>query len=126
MLKTQILKLGIMAIAPFSLLSFPSNIRAENINCKNPQSGPEITYCAQIKFEQADQKLNQVYQQKLKNLTGKKKQQLIKAQTQWIKDRDKTCDNRVRGYVGKTGYGQALAQCLEELTNKRIKQLKKQ
>ena len=93
------------------------------VNCKNPTSNIEYKECAHRSYLASDQKLNQVYKQIISGLTGAEKQQLINAQIAWIKFRDTNCDFEVYRNRGGTGFSGFLSNCLERMTNSRIKEL---
>lgn len=120
--------IGLIAIAPYMMipLSGEMAIAQQDIDCKNPTSGYAGRYCAGVAYGKADKELNNLYQQMIKKLKGKAKNNLITAQKAWVNFRDKNCDFEVTGYVGATGYGEALFNCLERVTKERIIELKKQ
>ncbi len=59
--------------------------------------------CARLRYEQADRRLNQVYQQLISKLNGDERQELTNAQLAWIQFRDKNCSFEV--YPSRTGTG---------------------
>ncbi len=104
-------------------LNISSATSQPQVNCKNPTSNIEYKECAYRAYQASDQKLNQVYKQIISGMTGTEKQQLINAQLAWIKFRDTNCDFEVYRNRDGTGYGGFLSNCLERMTNSRIKEL---
>jgi uncharacterized protein YecT (DUF1311 family) len=105
-------------------LCFSLPVSAElKINCANPGSNVEYKECAYRAYQAADKKLNQVYKPIFSSLTGKEKQHLVNAQSQWIKFRDANCDFEVYQSRDGTGYGGFLSNCLERMTKARTQEL---
>jgi uncharacterized protein YecT (DUF1311 family) len=112
---------AILGIVGF--LNLSSATAQPKLNCANPTSNIEYKECAHRAYLASDQKLNQVYKQIISGLTGEEKQQLINTQLVWIKFRDTNCDFEVYRNRGGTGYSGFLSNCLERMTNSRIKEL---
>jgi uncharacterized protein YecT (DUF1311 family) len=112
---------AILGIVGF--LNLSSAMAQPKLNCANPTSNIEYKECAHRAYLASDRKLNQVYKQIISGLTGEEKQRLINAQLAWIKFRDTNCDFEVYRNRGGTGYGGFLSNCLERMTNSRIKEL---
>lgn len=118
------------AIALVSILSSlargtPSDTIAQQLNCKNPSSNVEYKECARRAYEQADRRLNQVYQQLTSRLGSAERKELTSAQLTWIQFRDKNCSFEVYRSRGGTGYGGFLSACLERMTRARTTDLER-
>jgi uncharacterized protein YecT (DUF1311 family) len=96
---------------------------AQKLNCTNPQTQTEINQCAGLSFQNADKKLNQVYQQLLPKLPKSRQQKLISAQQAWIKFRDSNCEFERSAFEGGSIAPTIYAGCLEGLTKQRTRQL---
>jgi uncharacterized protein YecT (DUF1311 family) len=106
-----------------ALLSIPPVGAELKINCVNPGSNVEYKECAYRAYQAADKKLNQVYKPIFSSLTGKEKQHLVNAQSNWIKFRDANCDFEVYQSRDGTGYSGFLSNCLERMTKARTQEL---
>lgn len=96
---------------------------AQKLNCNNAQTQSDINQCAQLSYQNADKKLNQVYKQLLPKLSGSRKQKLITAQQAWIRFKDSSCEFERSGYEGGSIAPTIYFGCLETATNQRTKQL---
>jgi uncharacterized protein YecT (DUF1311 family) len=96
---------------------------AQKPNCNNPQSQSEMTACAGIAYQNADRKLNQIYQQLLPKLSSSRRQQLVTAQQAWIRFRDTSCNFEASAFEGGTIAPMIYSSCLARLTEQRIKDL---
>lgn len=92
-------------------------------NCDNPMTQAEMNACAGIAYQNADRKLNQVYQQLLPKLSTTRKQKLITAQRAWIRFRDTSCDFERSEAAGGTMEPMLYSNCLASVTQQRIKDL---
>jgi uncharacterized protein YecT (DUF1311 family) len=123
-LKSLQISLATIYISSFTVLASFSPVSAElKINCANPGSNVEYKECAYRAYQAADKQLNQVYKPIFASVTGKEKQHLITAQSQWIKFRDANCDFEVYQSRDGTGYGGFLSNCLERMTKARTQEL---
>lgn len=123
------------SILTLSSLNIPTMIRASTIpdlpemrlvqklNCNNPQTQVAINECTKLFYQNADKKLNQVYQQLLPTLERYRKQKLIAAQQAWIKFRDTTCEFERSRYEGGSIAPTIYFGCLENTTKLRTQQL---
>lgn len=75
-------------------------------------------------FIKADNELNKVYNQLMKILDKKEKQLLITAEKDWLKFRDSHCEFEKVQYEGGSIQPLIYSTCLEELTRKRITEIK--
>lgn len=96
---------------------------AQKLNCNNAQTQLEINRCAQLSYQNADKKLNQVYKQLLPTLSASRKQKLITAQQAWIKFRDTSCEFERSQYEGGSIAPAIYLGCLEQTTQQRTQQL---
>ena len=93
------------------------------MQCNNAQSNVEIKECIRLRYEAADKRLNQVYQQLVAKLSRKERSVLYQEQIKWIKSRDKSCESEVYDNRGGTGYRGFLNECLERKTKQRTAEL---
>ena len=73
---------------------------------------------------QFDSNLNKVYKQVMKILNEKEKKLMIKAQKDWLKFRDSHCKFEIEQYNGGSIQPLIYSNCLTQLTNARIENLK--
>ncbi|MCC5646739.1 lysozyme inhibitor LprI family protein [Nostoc sp. CHAB 5824] len=95
----------------------------QKFNCNNPQTQIAINECAKLSYQNADKKLNQVYQQLLPTLERSSKQKLIAAQLAWIKFRDTNCEFERSRYEGGSIASSIYSSCLENTTKLRTQEL---
>lgn len=95
----------------------------QKLNCNNPQTQVAINECTKLSYQNADKKLNQVYQQLLPTLESFRKQKLIAAQLAWIKFRDTTCEFERSRYEGGSIAPTIYFGCLRNTTKLRTQQL---
>ena len=98
---------------------------AQRPNCNNPQTQSQMNICASIAYQNADRKLNQVYQQLLPKLSAARKQKLITAQQAWIKFRDSSCEFERSAYEGGSMAPMIYGFCLADVTEQRTKDLQR-
>jgi uncharacterized protein YecT (DUF1311 family) len=96
---------------------------AQQPNCKNPQNQAEMNACAGLSYQNADKKLNQVYQQVRAKLQGANLEKLTSAQLAWIKFRDGNCEFARSQFDGGTMAPFILGGCLADITKKRTADL---
>lgn len=131
MLKKLSTSLLIAAIAFPSVLVSSSeeatlgNQIAQQIKCNENGSTLEMRKCASDKYQVADKKLNQVYQQLSSQVKGEEKNRLIEAQRAWIVFRDKTCSFEAAQALGGTLEPLLLTSCLGRVTSERAATLEK-
>ncbi|MEH2237325.1 lysozyme inhibitor LprI family protein [Nostoc sp.] len=95
----------------------------QKLNCNNPQTQTAINECTKLSYQNADKKLNRVYQQLLPTLESSRKQKLITAQFAWIKFRDTNCEFERSRYEGGSIAPTIYFGCLENSTKLRTQQL---
>lgn len=101
------------------------SVIAQQINCDRPQGDVEVRACIRLRYELADERLNDVYKQLIAKLSKEEKALLAEAQLGWIKVRDNTCELEVYRNRGGTGYRGFLNECLERSTKQRTAELEK-
>ena len=79
---------------------------------------------ANVKFKKADAELNKVYKQLMAILDKNEKQLLIQAEKDWMKFRDSHCKFDASQYEGGSIQPLIYSTCLEELTKKRIVEIR--
>ncbi|HEY9853961.1 MAG TPA: lysozyme inhibitor LprI family protein [Leptolyngbyaceae cyanobacterium] len=98
---------------------------AQRPNCNNPMTQAEMNACAGIAYQNADRKLNQVYQQLLPKLSTSRKQKLITAQRAWIRFRDSSCDFERSEVAGGSMEPMMYSNCMASVTEERIQDLER-
>ncbi len=98
-------------------------IAQSQVNCNNLSSNVEIKECIRLRYEAADQRLNQVYQQIIPTLSSEERALLVEAQRGWIQLRDNNCEFEVYRSRGGTGHRGFLNECLERMTKQRTAEL---
>lgn len=88
-------------------------------NCDNPQTQTEMNICAAIYYENADERLNEVYQQ----LSDQMRSQLTNAQLAWIEFRDSNCEFAKSLFEGGTIAPMIQNGCLGGMTEQRTFEL---
>lgn len=96
---------------------------AQKPNCNNPQTQGEMNACAGLSYQQADKRLNQVYQQLVPKLSAARRQKLTSAQQTWIKFRDSNCAFQRSEVEGGSMAPMMYSSCLAEMTKQRTQQL---
>lgn len=96
---------------------------AQQPNCKNPQNQAEMNACAGLSYQNADKKLNQVYQQVRSKLQGANREKLTEAQLAWIKFRDGNCAFARTEVEGGSMEPMIFSGCLADITKKRTASL---
>ena len=94
--------------------------------CNNSfaQTQMEMNQTANASFKKADAELNKVYKQLIAMLDQSEKPLLIQAEKDWVKFRDSHCKFEASQYEGGSIQPLIYSTCLEELTKKRIAQIK--
>ncbi len=95
----------------------------QKLNCNNPQTQIAINECTKLSYQNADKKLNRVYQQLLSTLESSRKQKLIAAQVIWIKFRDSNCEFERSRNEGGSITPTIYFGCLANTTKLRTQQL---
>lgn len=94
--------------------------------CSNSfaQTQSEMNATAYTNYKKADAQLNKVYKQLVAILDKKEKPLLIQAEKDWVKFRDSHCKFVASQYEGGSIQPLIYSSCLEELTKKRIAEIK--
>ena len=92
---------------------------------RNLVTQSQMNNCAVWEYQQADQKLNQVYQQLRPQLSGSRQELLTDAQLAWIDFKDRECDLERNTILGSGGSMGPVIQyaCLAEITKQRTADL---
>jgi uncharacterized protein YecT (DUF1311 family) len=97
-------------------------ILISQINCEDPKNVADANTC----LGEADQELNQTYQQIIRGLSGEDRKKLITAEQSWIKYRDTNCAFRIRDFPLSTSMGrQFYFFCKARMTRERTEELKR-
>ncbi len=91
--------------------------------CATAQTQLEMTRCADAEFQQADAKLNNVYQEVKSQLNATQANQLVTAEEAWIAYRDTYCDFVKSQFEGGSLQPMAFSNCLTQITLDRINAL---
>ena len=117
-----------------ALLAIPTAAGSQQLNCEQPMSQAEMTGCAALDLERADDELNRVW----KRAMGAARRSdadhvpdglpsratlLRDAQRKWIAYRDAACDAEATVAYGGTLSGQIHLMCKERLTRLRARDL---
>ncbi|MEO1522111.1 MAG: lysozyme inhibitor LprI family protein [Cyanobacteria bacterium J06633_2] len=94
-----------------------------DFNCDNPQYQLEMTYCAGLDHQRADDALNLVYRDLLAVVSDARRQKLIDAELAWIQYRDATCEFERSQYAGGSIEPMIYNLCMARLTEEQTQQL---
>jgi uncharacterized protein YecT (DUF1311 family) len=118
-----------MKIIAFLFILLSNSVFAEKVNsqfdtCMDKAGGVTVNMlnCIDAETQRQDKKLNTMYQNTMKSLTNKRKEELKKTQQLWIKYRDANCDF----YADPDGGTMASilgASCVMDMTTQRAKEL---
>lgn len=94
--------------------------------CNNSfaQTQSEMNATAYANYKKADAQLNKVYKQLMVILDKNEMPLLIQAEKDWVKFRDSHCKFDASQYEGGSIQPLIYSNCLEELTKKRIVEIK--
>jgi uncharacterized protein YecT (DUF1311 family) len=94
--------------------------------CSNSfaQTQAQMNATANASYKKADAQLNKVYKQLMAVLDKNEKPLLIQAEKDWVKFRDSHCRFEASQYEGGSIQPLIYSTCLEELTKKRIVEIK--
>ncbi|MBW4669502.1 MAG: DUF1311 domain-containing protein [Cyanomargarita calcarea GSE-NOS-MK-12-04C] len=97
----------------------------QKLDCSNPENLPQqsMNRCAELSYQQADKKLNQVYKQLTAKLEAPRVKKLVAAQQAWIKFRDASCKFESSEVEGGTMEPLLFYGCLTRTTKERTKSL---
>jgi uncharacterized protein YecT (DUF1311 family) len=88
--------------------------------CNNPQTQTAMNECAQAEYDQADTRLNNVYQSVKASVGPDKTNQLIAAEQAWLEFRDAYCEFVQTQYAGGSIQPTVYYGCLTQLTQDRL------
>ncbi|HLA55534.1 MAG TPA: lysozyme inhibitor LprI family protein [Flavobacterium sp.] len=88
------------------------------------QTQLEMNKAADAEYKKADAELNKVYRQLVEMLDKNGKQMLIIAEKDWLKFRDSHCRFNASQFDGGSIEPLIYSTCLEELTRRRIDEIK--
>jgi len=118
-----------MKVIAFLFILLSNSVFAEKVNsqfdtCMDKAGGVTVNMlnCIGAETQRQDKKLNTMYQNTMKSLTNKRKEELKKTQQLWIKYRDANCDF----YADPDGGTMASilgANCVMDMTTQRAKEL---
>lgn len=119
----------IIAILIAAAMSFGSSAEAQEAqpaDCTNAETQMAMNECTGKDFKASDAELNAVYKEIMTRLKGQsEKIALLKdAQRAWIKFRDAECTFAASAVEGGSIYPTVRAECANDLTKIRIKQIK--
>jgi uncharacterized protein YecT (DUF1311 family) len=119
-MKNVFLSIGAIATVMASLPG--DKLLAQEPNCQQPMDQTTMNICAGLEFRRTDKKFNNLYQKLLKKLADQpqRKAKLIKAQQQWIKFRDSSCEFEKSEVEGGSMSPLIYAGCLTKMTEQRI------
>jgi uncharacterized protein YecT (DUF1311 family) len=87
------------------------------------QSQMEMNAQAGSALQQADVRLNAVYNKLRARISDAGKQKLLGAQQSWLRFRDQECEFETSGTLGGSIHSMMVAVCLTRLTDQRTKDL---
>lgn len=115
------------AIAARTMGTTPSEVVgldiAQRPSCSNPQTQTQINTCAGIDYENAERRMNQVYQQLLPQLPVARRQRLVASQQAWLRFRENSCEFQRSEVAGGTMAPTVYNSCMAEMAKQRTQQL---
>ena len=111
-----------LATAAIICLAMPAGSALAQ-DCEAPGTQAEMNACAGIAYEEADAALNAAYAEVRARLDEAGREQLVATQRAWIAFRDADCAAVGAGWMGGTGMGAAVSNCLADATRARTKVL---
>lgn len=94
------------------------------VNCQSPLTQAEINTCAAITAKEADQALNQTYQQLKASLSPQQDALLVTAQLVWIRFRDAHCELERSFEAGGSLSTTNHLECVRRMSSAREKELR--
>ncbi|WP_447755134.1 lysozyme inhibitor LprI family protein [Pseudomonas nicosulfuronedens] len=113
-MKLLLLPLGLLAISFFAQAAD---------DCADAQTQGAINACTGAAYKASDKRLNDLYGQYRQRLDAGQKQALTAAQKAWLSYRDLSCQFETSSVGGGSGFQMAYSNCLETMTDNRIKEL---
>jgi uncharacterized protein YecT (DUF1311 family) len=96
----------------------------EAADCRDAVSQAEMNSCAGKAYEKAAAELNAAYRELKERAQGETAKLLVAAQRAWVTFRDAECALAASGSAGGSVQPMVVSNCLEDLTRKRIAELK--
>ncbi len=95
-------------------------------DCANASDQASLNMCADMAYKKTDIILNAVYSQIVARLKGDPQttKLLVTAQKSWLSFRDAECNFATSGSAEGSVYPMLVTQCRDDLTSKRIEDLK--
>ena len=114
---------GALAIALALLFCVPA---ASALDCEGAADQTSLNLCAGRAYSEADQRLNELYRDLKARLKGDPNRlgHLTSAQRAWIGFRDLECEFRASAVQGGSAQPMVKADCLRDLTERRIEALR--
>lgn len=89
------------------------------------QTNYEMKEQSSLRLKKYDKELNIVYQKIMKSSSGKRKENIKKAQIAWLKFRDLNCECESKEHEGGSLESLIYIECLAVMTEERVKELKR-
>ena len=120
--RSHLYSIAILAIAVSASMA---GALAQEPDCDDPQTQLDMTQCAGRDYEAADKALNTQYDAVRKRYSHNEDARTLlrDAQREWIRFRDAQCDLATLAVRGGSIEPMIRAQCLQELTEARTRQL---
>ncbi|MEY3220958.1 MAG: hypothetical protein RIT27_2315 [Pseudomonadota bacterium] len=117
-------KLFFISLILMNNIAFAEKTNSQFDVCMDKAGGVTVNMlnCIDAETQRQDKKLNTMYQNVMKSLTDKRKEQLKKAQQIWIKYRDANC-GFYHDPEGGTIASISGANCVMDMTTQRAKEL---
>ncbi|MEO8810923.1 MAG: lysozyme inhibitor LprI family protein [Rhodanobacter sp.] len=95
-------------------------------DCANANSQADMSMCAEAAYKKVDAELNAAYRHIMERLKSNQASArlLVTAQKSWLGFRDAECAFNSSGTAGGSIQPMLVTQCREDLTRKRVQQLK--
>jgi uncharacterized protein YecT (DUF1311 family) len=98
------------------LLSLTPGAHAQDVACETAADQTTMTICAQLAYQDADGRLNDVYRALRARISEPGRDKLRTAQRAWLRWRDAQCAFETAGYADGSIHPMLLAMCLAALT----------
>ena len=127
MIKTRLVTFGLVllvGLAAAGPASMAQHMNAPDGPCSGKgSSGAATSQCFAVAYQEADKRLNDIYNKVLKTLSPDLQQELQAAELLWIRFRDANCEIEHGLYKGGSAAPMVLSACLEALTRQRADDL---
>ncbi|NJL88269.1 MAG: DUF1311 domain-containing protein [Leptolyngbyaceae cyanobacterium SM1_1_3] len=108
---------------PGSVPASPDIASLPDADCQNPETQTAMNQCAKASYDQADTKLNQVYNQLKPSLSAQQQDQLTQAELAWIDFRDRHCEFEAGQFEGGSVQPTIYYSCLAQVSAERTAEL---